>query len=83
MRQFNISPDAFLEQIPKDQIKERRKDKNVIVCENGVVYKNGESVLKQIQSDLYNQRKEYKALSFKYFKKADEVRKKIKLKKTT
>ena len=83
MMQFNISPDAFIEQIPKEQVPERRKDTSVIVCENGVVYKSDDSVLKQIQSDLYNQRKEYKALSFEYFKKADEVRKKIKLKKST
>tara|TARA_B100001287_G_scaffold60595_1_gene48589 strand:+ start:451 stop:1857 length:1407 start_codon:yes stop_codon:yes gene_type:complete len=83
MRQFNISPDAYIEQVPKEAIAERRKNKDVIVCENGVVYKNEDSVLKQILSDLYNQRKEYKAKSFEYFKKADEIRKKIKLKKTT
>ena len=83
MRQFNISPDAYIEQVPKEAIAEKRKNKNVIVCENGVVYKNEDSVLKQILSDLYNQRKEYKAKSFEYFKKADEIRKKIKLKKTT
>ncbi len=83
MRQFNISPDVFLEQISKNEIDERRKDKSVIVCENGVVYKNEDSVLKQILSDLYNQRKEYKGKSFEYFKKASEIRKKINLKKST
>ena len=44
----------------------------------GVVYKNEDSVLKQIQSDLYNQRKEYKAKAFEYFEKARDIRKKIK-----
>ena len=83
MRQFNISPDSYIEQVSKEEIDEKRKNKNIIVCENGVVYKNEDSVLKQILSDLYNQRKEYKAKSFEYFKKADEIRKKINLKKTT
>ena len=81
MRQFNISPDSYIEQIPKEQVAERRKDKNVIVCENGVVYKNEPSVLKQIQSDLYSQRKEYKAKAYEYFEKAAAVQKKINLKK--
>ena len=44
---------------------------------NGVVYKNKDSVLKQILSDLYDQRKEYKAMSFEYFEKARLIRKKI------
>lgn len=81
MRQFNISPDSFIEQIPKEQVAERRKDKSVIVCENGVVYKNEPSVLKQIQSDLYSQRKEYKAKAYEYFELAATVQKKINLKK--
>ena len=81
MRQFNISPDSYIEQIPKEQVAERRKDKNVIVCENGVVYKNEPSVLKQIQSDLYSQRNEYKAKAYEYFEKAAAVQKKINLKK--
>ena len=78
MRQFNISPDAYIEQVSKEEIAEKRKDKNIIVCENGVVYKNEDSVLKQILSDLYSQRKEYKAKSFEYFERAREIRKKLK-----
>ena len=78
MRQFNVSPDAFIEKVPSSKIEERRKDKNVIVCENGVVYKNEDSILKKILSDLYSQRKEYKGMSYEYFHKAEELKKKIK-----
>jgi len=79
MRQFNISPDAFIEKVYKDQIAERRKDKNVIVCDNGVVYTTEDSILKKILSDLYDQRKQYKKTSYDYFSKADHLKKKIKL----
>ena len=79
MRQFNISPDAYIEQVFEDQIKERRKDKDVIVCDNGVVYKKEDSILKKILSDLYSQRKEYKKISYDYFSKADHLKKKIKI----
>lgn len=78
MRQFNVSPDAFIEKVQPSKIEERRKDKNVIVCENGVVYKNEDSILKKILSDLYSQRKEYKGMSYEYFHKAEELKKKIK-----
>jgi DNA polymerase elongation subunit (family B) len=79
MRQFNISPDSFIEKIPEAKIQERRKDKNVIVCDNGVVYNTEESILKKILSDLYAQRKDYKKTSYEYFTKADRLKKKIKL----
>lgn len=39
MRQFNISPESYVEQVKLLDIPERRKDENVIVCENGVVFK--------------------------------------------
>ena len=79
MRQFNISPDAYVEQVYKDQVTERRKDKDVIVCDNGVVYKKEDSILKKILSDLYAQRKQYKKTSYDYFSKADALKKKINL----
>jgi DNA polymerase I len=79
MRQFNISPDAYVEQVYESQIKERREDKSVIVCDNGVVYKKEDSILKKILSDLYAQRKQYKKTSYDYFSKADHLKKKIKL----
>lgn len=79
MRQFNISPDSFIEKIPKNKVKEMRKDKSVIVCDNGVVYNTEESILKKILSDLYAQRKDYKKTSYEYFTKANQLKKKINL----
>lgn len=79
MRQFNISPDAFVEIVPEPKINERRKDESVIVCENGVVYKKEDSILKKILSDLYSQRKEYKKTSYEYYEKAHELKKKFKI----
>lgn len=77
MRQFNISPDAYIEQVQKSQIKERREDTNVIVCDNGVVYSKEDSVLRKILSDLYSQRVEYKNMSYDYFTKADNLKKRL------
>jgi DNA polymerase elongation subunit (family B) len=78
MRQFNISPDAYIEKIYKSEIEERRKDKGVIVCDNGVVYKTEDSILRKILSDLYNQRKDYKKTSYTYFTLADKLKKRLK-----
>jgi DNA polymerase elongation subunit (family B) len=78
MRQFNISPDAYIDMIPKDQIEERRKNPDEIVCENGVVYSKEDSILKKILSDLYAQRKDYKKTSYEYYEKAHELKKKFK-----
>jgi DNA polymerase elongation subunit (family B) len=79
MRQFNISPDSYLEIVPESQITARREDTDVIVCENGVVYKKEDSMLKLILSDLYAQRKDYKKTSYSYFTKADELKKKFRV----
>jgi len=75
MRQFNISPDAFIEKVNKSEIKKRREDKDVIVCANGVVYNNEDSILRKILGDLYDQRKNYKNTSYDYFTKADKLKK--------
>ena len=77
MRQFNISPDAYIEQVYKTEVAERRKDKDVIVCDNGVVYKKDDSILKKILTDLYAQRKQYKKMSYEYFTKADQLKKRL------
>ena len=77
MRQFNISPDAYIEQVYKTEVTERRKDKDVIVCDNGVVYKKDDSILKKILTDLYAQRKQYKKMSYEYFTKADQLKKRL------
>jgi len=77
MRQFNISPDAFIEKIAESEIEERRKNPDEIVCENGVVYTKQDSILKKILSDLYDQRKEYKKMSYDFYEKAHELKKKF------
>lgn len=77
MRQFNISPDAYIEQVNSTQIKERREDKEVIVCDNGVVYKREDSILKKLLTDLYDQRKQYKDMSYEYYTKADQLKKRL------
>ena len=79
MRQFNISPDSFIEMIPEMEVKQKRKEKDIIVCENGAVYKKEDSMLKLILSDLYGQRKEYKKTSYTYYEKAHELKKKFKV----
>ena len=77
MRQFNISPDSYVEKIAENEVAERRKDKDVIVCDNGVVYDKSKSILKNILTDLYGQRKEYKKISYDYFTKADRLKKRL------
>lgn len=77
MRQFNISPDSYVEMVTKDQINTRRKDENVIVCENGVVYQKEDSILKKILTDLYAQRKQYKKTSYEFYEKTRELKKKF------
>jgi DNA polymerase elongation subunit (family B) len=79
MMQFNISPDSFLEKVSEAEVKERRKDQEVIVCQNGVVYSKEESVLKKILGDLYSQRKDYKKTSYGYYTKAEQLKKKFKI----
>ena len=79
MRQFNISPDAYIEIVPEAEVKERRKDQSVIVCQNGVVYSKEDSILKKILSDLYAQRKDYKRTSYEYYEKAHDLTKKFNL----
>jgi DNA polymerase elongation subunit (family B) len=78
MRQFNISPDAYIEKIGKSEIAQRRENKEVIVCDNGVVYNTEDSILRKILSDLYQQRKDYKTTSYKYYTKADNLKKLLK-----
>jgi len=75
MRQFNISPDSFIEKVNLDQIENRRKDKDVIVCENGVVFSKEDSMLKMILTDLYAKRKQYKSESYSLYKKAEYYKK--------
>lgn len=81
MRQFNISPEAFIEKLEhgypevvwdkmsnEDQkkvwadvaAKNRKGETDKIYCDNGVVYQKKDSTLKEILTNLYDQRKVYK-----------------------
>jgi DNA polymerase elongation subunit (family B) len=61
MRQFNVSPESFIEKTSDaNKLEEYRKDPKYIVSVTGAVYNNEMSVLKEILSDLYKQRKVYK-----------------------
>lgn len=68
IRQFNISPETFIE---KNAIRPRKNDE--IKCVSGAIYKrNLEGFIPRICADFYNQRKQYKkemmdALNEKYY----------------
>jgi len=68
MRLANISPDSFIEKIPQSQVEEERKkgDKSKIITASGAVYGIETSILKQVLTNLYSQRKEYKATMFEH-----------------
>jgi DNA polymerase elongation subunit (family B) len=62
MRQYNVSPESFVNKLSdQKRLEEYRKDTNYIVSVTGAVYDNKEiSVLKEILTDLYTKRKTYK-----------------------
>lgn len=80
MRQFNISPDSYIEKLPSNQIDEKREQLHgsKIVTSYGGVYENKPSILKKVLTDLYSERKKYKKESFNYKMKADAVKQKLK-----
>lgn len=61
MRQFNVSPESFIEKTSDTKKLEKyQNDEQYIVSVTGAVYKNEVSVLKEILTDLYTQRKVHK-----------------------
>lgn len=61
MRQYNVSPESFIEKTTNQQkLEEYKKDPKYIVSVTGAVYDNETSVLKEILTDLYSKRKGYK-----------------------
>jgi len=69
MRQFNISPDVYIEKLSKSQIESKRKQLagKSIITSNGCVFNASEpSILNKVLTDLYAKRKEYKKKSFEY-----------------
>ena len=99
MRQFNISPEAFIEKLPHGypdlvwnkmsneeqkkvwaEIAAKNRDGNEdkIYCDNGVVYHKKDSTLKEILTNLYNQRKVYKKKMLQRKLEISELEKEIK-----
>jgi DNA polymerase elongation subunit (family B) len=77
MRQINVSPDSFIKKVdPSERHQEMGPDR--IVSITGAVYSKEESILKNILTDLYSQRKTFKKKSFELQMKAEDIRKKIK-----
>jgi DNA polymerase elongation subunit (family B) len=80
MRQFNISPDSYIEKLP-DNIKDEKREQlkgSKIVTSYGGVYSTEPSILKKVLTDLYSERKKYKKESFSYKMLADSVKQKLK-----
>ena len=74
MRQMNVSPESFVKKVkPEMRNEERGNDK--IVAVTGAVYDKEDSILKEILTDLYSQRREYKKKSFELQQKAYEMEK--------
>ncbi len=77
MRQINISPESFIKKIdPAAAQKEKSPDK--IVSVTGAIYKKEDSILKNILTELYTNRKVYKGESKKYQIEAEKIREEIK-----
>ena len=80
MRQFNISPDSYIEKVPeiqKDALRKQVHGKK-IVSSSGAVFSNEPSILKRVLTDLYTERKKYKKESWMYKMKADAIKQKLK-----
>jgi DNA polymerase elongation subunit (family B) len=64
MRQLNVSPESFIKKV-KPEMREREIGDERIVSVTGAVYSTERSILKDVLSRLYGQRKEYKKESFR------------------
>jgi DNA polymerase elongation subunit (family B) len=62
MRQFNVSPESFMTKTQdQEKIEKHKQDTNYIVSVTGAIYDNKEvSVLKEILTNLYSERKRNK-----------------------
>jgi len=76
MRQMNVSPESLIKKVDPDKRKAEVADDRIVAV-NGAVYSTETSILKEILSDLYAQRKEYKKKSFELQQKAHEMEKSI------
>ena len=74
MRQMNVSPESFIKKV-KPEMRNEEKSDDKIVAVTGAVYDKEDSILKEILTDLYSQRREYKKKSFELQQKAYEMEK--------
>lgn len=76
MRQYNVSPESFVNKISdQNRLEEYRKDPNFVVSVTGAIYDNKEvSVLKEILTDLYTKRKHYKTRHLEIERKLSKIK---------
>ena len=77
MRQMNVSPESFIKKVDPDK-REKEKSEKTIVSVTGAVYDTERSILKDVLTRLYSQRREYKKKSFELQQKAYDIEKEMK-----
>ena len=77
MRQMNVSPESFKKKVSPEK-REAEKGNNNIVSVTGAVYDTERSILKDVLTRLYSQRKEYKKESFRLQQKAYDIEQSLK-----
>ena len=77
MRQLNVSPESFIKKV-KPEFKDREVGDDRIVSVTGAVYSTERSILKDVLSRLYSQRKDYKKESFRLQQKAYDLEQELK-----
>jgi DNA polymerase elongation subunit (family B) len=75
MRQFNISPDSFVE---KSKNSTEYDIDNYNVTSTGAVYEKQPSILKKVLTDLYAKRREYKKKMFEHKIELEKISEKLK-----
>lgn len=77
MRELNVSPESLIKKVDPEK-RESEKSPERIVSVTGAVYQTDKSILKEVLTRLYSQRKEYKKKSFEFQQKAYELEQKHK-----
>ena len=77
MRQMNVSPESLIKKVEPDK-RHVEKSKETIVSVTGAVYKTEKSILKEVLTRLYSQRREYKKKSVDLQQKAYDLEQEIK-----
>ena len=77
MRELNVSPESLVKKVDPEK-RESEKSPERIVSVTGAVYQTEKSILKEVLTRLYSQRKEYKKKSFEFQQKAYELEQKQK-----